>query len=397
MPVNSSRDAIPPRRHDGRSRRRAQLSRRDFLALAAAGLVTGCSTGTPQIPSATATPVLTSGPTTAAPVEDATPTPRPTAVPTATLTPLPDIEVRRPDLIQRYPDGVSRVVHAHHDGAWRDGALAPEALGEMLASSITALTGMDDARAAWASLFSPDERVAIKVNAFRNSIIWTHVPLVTAVTGALQDAGVLPEHILIFDYYTSELVEAGFAVNRDGPGVRCFGTDADYSAGFEVADYPTKLSNCLLGCHALINMPVLKSHMIAGLTFALKNHYGTIPNPEAYHYGARMEAGMAQLNALPPIKDRTRLVIGDALTACLRYGNSWPYWESDYTGDAILMSFDPVAADAVALELLASLLEADGGNAAALRGMAEPWLASSRAIGLGTSHLDEIDLVELSL
>jgi len=137
--------------------------------------------------------------------------------------------------------------------------------------------------------------------------------------------------------------------------------------------------------------------MIAGLTFALKNHYGTIPNPEAYHYGARMEAGMAQLNALPPIKDRTRLVIGDALTACLRYGNSWPYWESDYTGDAILMSFDPVAADAVALELLASLLEADGGNAAALRGMAEPWLASSRAIGLGTSHLDEIDLVELSL
>jgi len=82
-----------------------------------------------------------------------------------------------------------KVVQAHHAGAWEGETLVPGALRQMLDASFRELTGLNDAREAWAALFAPDERIAIKVNAFRNSVIWTHVPLVAAVSDALQEAG----------------------------------------------------------------------------------------------------------------------------------------------------------------------------------------------------------------
>jgi hypothetical protein len=358
------------------------ISRRDFLKLAAmAGLLAGCrpvqqpkSTPT-QAPTATAT---------SPPASTATPTAALTIAPTATPTIAPPAEP-------------SKVVHTHHAGVWNGDALAPEAIRQMLDASITELTGLNDAIEAWASLFDPSEQIAIKVNAFRNSIIWTHVPLVMAVTESLQRAGVPAEQIVIFDYYTTELETAGYPVNPDGPGVRCYGTDRDYTGGWQIVGSDVQLSDIVLDCDALINMPVLKSHMLSGISFAMKNHYGTFSRPEGFHRGKRINRGMAELNALPPIKDRTRLIIGDVLEACLKHANSFPYWQADFTGDSIFMSFDPVAHDTVGLELFSQLLVADERNPAAATNMATPWLVSGAELGLGTNDLDSIDWVEVNL
>jgi len=91
-----------------------------------------------------------------------------------------------------------------------------------------------------------------------------------------------------------------------------------------------ELSDVLLSCNALISVPVLKSHMLSGISFALKNHYGTCSNPGSLHRW--IGPSMAKLNALGPIVDRTRLIIGDALAACLQYGGSWPFWKADWRG-----------------------------------------------------------------
>jgi hypothetical protein len=289
------------------------------------------------------------------------------------------------------------VVHTHHAGVWDGDELMPEAIGQMLDASIAELTGLDDVSAAWASLFDPAERIAIKVNAFRNSHIWTKVPLVLAVTKRLQEVGVPAEQIVIYDYLTSELETAGFPVNVDGPGVRCYGTDSNYTEGWKIVDTDIKLSDVVLDCDALINMPVLKSHMIAGISFALKNHYGTLSAPSRFHVGDRLIRGIGELNALPPIRDRTRLIIGDVLTACLRYNNRFPYWESDYVGDSILMSRDPVAHDAEGLQLFAELLAADGGSPTRATSWANPWLRCGAELGLGTHRRGDIDLVEMEL
>jgi hypothetical protein len=358
-----------------------EVTRRHFLKIAAAaGLLTGCSSA--QQPAVLPTSLPTDTP-------QATPTPAPTATNT------PSAAARRPDVIKIYPEVPSKVAHTHHAGVWDGETLVPEAIREMLDASITELTGLDDPIAAWAALFDPSEHVAIKVNTFRNSLIWTHVPLVMAVTECLQEAGVPGEQIVIFDYYTSELEEAGYPVNKDSPGVRCYGSDEAYTGDWDVTGRKIRLSDILLNCDALINIPILKSHMLAGITFAMKNHYGSLLNPATLH--GNIGRATAELNALPPIKDRTRLIIGDMLAACLSYRGSYPYWESDWTGDSILMSFDPVAHDTVGLEMLSQLKTDNGSNPTGVINMATSCLESGAELGLGTNDSDNMDLVEVNL
>ena len=121
----------------------------------------------------------------------------------------------------------------------------------------------------------------------------------------------------------------------------------------------------------------------------------TIRSPGNLH--TRIGRAIAELSTLPPIKDRTRLIIGDVLTACLRYKNAWPYWSPDWTGDSILMGFDPVAHDTVGLQLFSQLLIDDGDNSAGATNMATPCLENGAELGLGTNDLDNIDLVEVNL
>jgi hypothetical protein len=302
---------------------------------------------------------------------------------------LPDVEVRRPGVIRFYPDVPSRVVHAHHAGAWDGENLAPGALRQMLDASITELTGLNDPREAWAALFSPDERVAIKVNVIRSSRFWTKIPLVMAVVERLQEVGLPAEQIVVFDRATGELKNAGYPVNVDGPGVRCYGSGIEYSAGWKLLDQDIELSNLLLSCHALINMPTLKQHGMGGISFALKNHYGTFNRPRSYH--GNMGRAIPALNALPAIADRTRLVIGDALTVTKRG------WKSAAAGDSILMSFDPVAHDAVGLARYEEVLSAEGANTSSAHGAASNWLENAGQAGLGAADVEQIDLAEISL
>ena len=172
----------------------------------------------------------------------------------------------------------SKVVHARRASVWDGEALVPEVIRQMLDASITELTGLNDAVEAWAALFSPDERIAIKVNSHARGSV--HVPLVVAVTERLQAAGVPAEQILIFDRYSNELEDEGYPVNKDGPGVRCYGTDIhNYRDGWTLMDTDIKLSDLMLSYDALINMPILKVASGPGISFALKNHYGTFNKP----------------------------------------------------------------------------------------------------------------------
>lgn len=94
---------------------------------------------------------------------------------------------------------------------------------------------------------------------------------------------------------------------------------------------------------------------------------------------------------LPSIKDRTRLIIGDAL-AVVKAG-----WHSAWTGDSILMGFDAVAHDALGLQIFTETIEADGESSAAAMMKASLWLENAAELGLGTNDPDHVELVELSL
>ena len=176
------------------------LTRKEFLRLAAIGLgalaggrfLAACGS-LPPAPAATQSATIVSGnipepgvaPTT-------TPTTAPESSPTSAITSTAS-PVQRSDIIQYYPSVPSRVVHTHHQGVWDGDTLLPEALKQMLDSSITRLTGLSDTLTAWQALFSPTDRVAIKVNSLPYGKYWTHVPLVLAVVDRLQAAGVPAE------------------------------------------------------------------------------------------------------------------------------------------------------------------------------------------------------------
>ena len=398
----------------------ANLSRKKFLRLlatslgAAAGgrLLAACSPSSPpaapaNLANPTAQPEINSttlpAPTvTTAPLPVTAPSdtpepaqPTPTHKLTITFTPGSPSGKRRPEVIKFYPDAPSQLVRVHNAGVHTNGnQLVPAVLSQMLDAGITRLTGINDARQAWAALFSPSERIAIKVNTIMSSSFWTPVPLVMAVAQSLQDAGIPAEQIIIFDRDASELKNAGFTINKDGPGVRCTNT-TQYAKGYKLVGINAGLSETLLGCDALINMPILKSHSNAGISFSMKNHYGTFQRPTGfYHSGKGIQRGIAELNAWPDIKDRTRLIVGSLLNFV--GASSWT-WSNALPGDSLLFSFDPVAADAYALQEFQKVVTLSGPSPKTVKALATPWITNAALLGVGTDDPSKYQVNEFSM
>jgi hypothetical protein len=369
------------------------ISRRQFLktsaAAGAAAALSGCSVlpvkPTVESQSATNTPAATE----TQPVQNT-----PTVIATLPVTNIP--AAFKPQIVKIYPAAAkSMVVHTHHSGVWAGDTLQPAVLTQMLDASITKLTGMADPLKAWQALFQPKEKIAIKINTIAGSITGTHPLFLAAVLERLKSAGFPDEQIFIYDRDSWEIGMAGFKVNKNGPGIILHGTDGDYAEGFKVMDRDVRLSNHLLNCDALINLPILKQHMYAGISFSMKNHYGTFDSPMNFHSLDQVKIAIPQLNALAPIKDKTRLIIGDALDVVL--GDEWT---EKVTGDSIFMSFDPVAHDLSGFNLWRDTVKAQGKDDKFVQWYADKansWLNHAVELGLGTCDPSHIDLIDQKL
>jgi len=198
--------------------------------------------------------------------------------------------------------------------------------------------------ATWQHIAKPGERVGIKVNTLGGPAMSTSAVVVDAICERLQQAGSKPADIVVWDRQTWELERAGFRIVEGGNRVQCYGSDR---AGYQNAvstwcSVSNRLSNILLRCDVLINVPILKDHELAGITLALKNIYGVISNPNQCHANG-CDPSIADLNMLPEIRQRLRVTIGDATTAVYeggpsRPGHTWPC-------NTLLASQDPVAID----------------------------------------------------
>ena len=216
----------------------------------------------------------------------------------------------------------------------------------LLDRAMQALFDRDHAVEAWKKLVHPGETVGLKVNTLGGRGISTNVQLVEAVCERLQEAGVKPADIVVWDRDSQELERAGFHLAMDGNRVQCYGTDrigyeddlAAYgSVGSRLSKILTQRSN------VLINLPVLKDHDGAGVTIALKNMYGAIHNPNKYHPNG-CNPYVADLNMLPEIRSRMRLTVRDATTAMYEGGPAFKP-EFSWKHNALLVSQDPVALD----------------------------------------------------
>ena len=216
----------------------------------------------------------------------------------------------------------------------------------LLDRAMQALFDRDHPAEAWRKLVRPGETVGLKVNTLGGRGISTNLQLVEAVCERLQEAGVKPADIVVWDRDSEEMEHAGFHLAMDGNRVQCYGTDG---AGYEddLATYGSvgsRLSKILTQrTGVLINLPVLKDHDGAGVTIALKNMYGTIHNPNKYHPNG-CNPYVADLNMLPEIRSRMRLIVCDATTAMFEGGPAFKP-EFSWKHNALLVSQDPVALD----------------------------------------------------
>ena len=315
------------------------------------------------------------------------PSPTPGAEPQGG-TPTPALD--RGALTAHWPaSATSRVVAVRHSGVWVDDVPDPATVLQMLDAGLSALTDVSDVLAVWRALFDSGEQVLLKVNCIARG--GPTQPAVTyAVAQRLQDAGIPAENILIFDRTDAELAAAGYTLNKGGSGVQCRG-NRTYGDGAEAVLTQAKVRffQDLDACDAIVNIPTPKQHDIAGFSGALKNHYGSVDRPALLH-GNRCDPAIAELNAQPIPRDKTRIIIGAAL-------NVSPFdWNSPERENALLLSFDPVALDTTARDILVRHRQAKAQDAGFLVDGSRH-LVTAQALELGATEARLIDLREVAL
>lgn len=280
-----------------------------------------------------------------------------------------------------------------------DGDLDTDILYQMFEVGLNALSDDDDYPDYIRRLFANDDVVGIKVNTLGGPGISTRVEAVEILSGLMNDSGIPKEKHLIWDRHDRELKAVGYTLKTRG-GPLCFGTDHT-GVGFSKqlvsrGSIGGLLSRILTDyCSGFVNFPVLKDHGVAGITCSLKNHYGSIHNPNKYHDNS-CDPYIADLNGLEQIRTRQRLIIVDCLRVQFHGGPAYhSSWAADY--GALLFGTDPVAIDTVGYGIVEDLRRNAGIEP--LKGSRrEPiHIKRSAQYGLGNNDTDKIEMKEFSV
>ncbi len=275
------------------------------------------------------------------------------------------------------PEGKSKVVLIRE----KEGLDSDENVMDMLEQATIELTGETDGAAAWSKFLRPDDVVGVKINVMMTP---TSPKISQAVTRGIMSAGVSEQKIIVWDRNHAGRGLEGSQVRNEK-----LGFDSK-SLSRIVTDEAT----------ALVNVPGMKAHWLAGVAVALKNWIGAITNinvPDvgvAYRIHGNSCAECASINAIPAIRDKCRLIIVDALEPLFHGGPQvnprylWPY-------RGIIIGADPVAVDTVCMKILeAKRREFKGADWPISPPPKHVFLAESK-YRLGHANMDNIELVKL--
>lgn len=308
----------------------------------------------------------------------------------------------------------SRVIIAHSDRVIdQSGKVDQKILQQLLDEAMLKLTNMDSLAKAWRNYFSSEDIIGMKVNGNSYNVLEgtpmvEHFPLLTqALRTSLSQNNFDDKNAIIWERSDVELKTMGYTIQKEKGRLRVLGTNVERRASEQeeyqpefstiqhaVGEKSTHLSNILeTECTALINLPALKSHRLAGVTGALKNHYGSIDNPREFHDDDCCNPGIAEINNISVIREKHRLVICNALMGLWDGGPRWNMANMWMEG-SLIIGEDPVAVDTVMLQMIEKKrLEA---GLHPVTPMAKH-LQLSEEIGLGNSKIENIELIKLKI
>jgi uncharacterized protein (DUF362 family) len=235
-----------------------------------------------------------------------------------------------------------------------DGQLDEKRVQALLDRAIATYTGHDKPVDAWKRIVPVGKVIGIKVNGLGGKGISTHLALVLAVCERLQQAGVKPGEIIVWDRDARHLLSCGLTINTDPNRIRVYGNDV---AGYE--DQPVafgsatnvKLAKILTrDCAMVLNLPILKDHELAGVTFSMKNMYGVVERPNQLH-ATGCNPSVADLNCIPTVREKVRFTIGDAMTSVYNGGPGF-HPQHLWQPNALIVGEDRVAVDHTAWQMI---------------------------------------------
>jgi len=299
--------------------------------------------------------------------------------------------------------GKSKVVIARDPALHgADGKLDEKRVGELLDRAIASYTGRTKPADAWKHIVAEgggqDKVIGLKTNGLGGKGISTHAVLVFAIAERLQQAGVKPGNILVWDRNERDLKACGLAINMDPSRMRCFGSDV---SGFEdqvetFGSSKARFSKILTReCAMVINVPILKDHSMSGVTFAMKNMYGVVERPMDLH-ATGCNPGVADLNAFPVIREKIMITIGDAMSSVYEGG---PMFRPEYLWypNSLIVGEDRVAIDQTAWGILEKKRAEMGLKTLDAAGRPPRYIATAAdsAHGLGINDPGRIKVVEV--
>jgi len=245
----------------------------------------------------------------------------------------------------------------------------------MVDRGIAHFTGKPDVVAAWRSLVSTQDVVGIKVYSTAGPINGTRPSVVAAVIHGLLDAGLPPEHVIIWDRNIGDLRAAGFFKLADQLGVRAAGSaEASYDpTNFYLPDTPI-IGQLVWGdfefgekgpevgkrsfVSKLITQHITKIISIAPLlnqdSAGVCGHLyglamGSVDNTLRFQGDpGRLAVAVPEIYALPVLGDRVVLNVTDALIGQYA-GGSKGLLQYSTVLNQLWFSRDPVALDTLAI------------------------------------------------
>ena len=154
------------------------------------------------------------------------------------------------------------------------------------------------------------------------------------------------------------------------------------------------MSNIILSeATALVNVPVLKDHDLAGVSIGMKNLFGAIHNPNKYHEN-HCDPYVAELSTHPAIRGKLRLVVCDASRPQAQAGPAFePQWAWNYGG--VIVSTDPVALDAVGATILEDRRKELGLPSLKEAERYPSYISTAERLGLGSADEAKIKVKEI--
>ncbi|MGD0546883.1 MAG: DUF362 domain-containing protein [Terracidiphilus sp.] len=295
----------------------------------------------------------------------------------------------------------SKVVIAR-DAALHDasGQLDEKRVADLLDRAIAAYTGRDKPIEAWKRIVPVGKVIGLKMNSVGGKAIATHLALTLAICERLQQAGVKPNEIIIWECRNSDMERAGYAIATSRNGIRCIGND---TSGYGYEEQPVAcgavnvhLSKILTReCGFVINLPVPKDHDLAGVTFSMKNPYGAVERPYELHSNGCNPA-VAELNAIPALREKFRFTIGDAISSIYQGGPQFRP-EALWHPNALIVGEDPVALDYTVWQMIESKRAEMGLQTLAAVGRPTTFLATAAQpkYNLGSNDPNRIYRVEI--